>query len=169
MPGWPNDKPAVWPPRPTWEQLEVAGLSSDGWTVKGWIKVPSGVWEPDEGDVLWHPPNAAKSTDVDRAGSIADVVIMGDTAWLTSQLDKRNRYIDHIREQIRSGAMKLNAILAKWLGLPWVEDGAEITRRTGPVYSQVAAKALREEGQRLIRSTGMRFDPDTGLPILPGR
>jgi hypothetical protein len=163
------------------EEMTVPRLSSDGMTVEGWVSKPDGPWQPE--DLLWVPPTATKSTDIDRAGSIVDVIEgPGDYDWVTAQLNKRERYLDAIRAKVRAGAYRLTAQLAKFLGMDFDEDGAELVPRTGTVAygksSLATAKAIDPDALALAKTlrdtayalgAGPRVDPDTGLPVLPGR
>jgi hypothetical protein len=127
-----------WPPLPTAEQLSIAGLSRDGQYLSGWVKTPAGkVWEPE--DLIWSPPSARKASDLDRAGTVVDVVEMGDDAFITAELAKREKYLDALRQRVRSGSLKLTAWLAQFLGLPF-EDGAQLVPRVA-TGSAVALKA----------------------------
>jgi len=155
--------PTTWPPRVSEDALTTAGLSSDGMTVRGWVRKPAGVWKP--ADLLWLPPTAVKSTDVDQAGTILDVTEgPGDHDWVTAQLNRRERYLDLIRAKVRAGAFRMTAALAKWLGLD--EDGAELVERTGPL----AYGKSYEEARRAVATgrslAGFPIDRDTGLPII---
>ncbi len=156
--------PTVWPPRPTEDVLTTAGLSSDGMTVKGWVRKPTdGIWKPH--DLLWLPPSATKSSDIDEAGVIVEVLEgPGDHDWIVAQLNKRETYLDILRERVRSGAMRLTAALAKMLGL--AEDGAELVPRTGPI----AYGKSYEDARRAVATgrslAGFPIDRDTGLPII---
>ena len=68
----PRSDMAVWPPMPTEDELTTAGLSRDGQHVMGWVTPPADkVWTPNDGTLLWLPPSATKSTDLDAAGRIA--------------------------------------------------------------------------------------------------
>lgn len=153
--------PSVWPPGPTEEQLTVPRLSADGQHVEGWCRKPTdGIWRPT--DLLWMPPGATKSADMDRAGGIVDVLEgPGDHSWIVAQLGKRQKYLDILRERVRSGGMKLTAALAKMLGLD--ADGAELVQRTGPI---AYGKSL-EDARRAVaigrRLAGYPIDRDTGL------
>jgi len=156
--------PTVWPPRPTEEQLTVPRLSRDGQHVEGWCRKPvDGIWKP--ADLLWMPPGATKSSDIDQAGVIVDVLEgPGDHDWIVAQLNKRETYLDILRERVRSGAMRLTAALAKMLGL--AEDGAELVPRTGPI----AYGKSYEDARRAVATgrslAGFPIDRDTGLPII---
>ena len=158
---------AFWPPMPTEEELTVPRLSSDGQHVEGWVRKPDGVWRPE--DLLWLPPSATKSTDIDRAGAIVDVLEgPGDYDWVTAQLNKRERYLDMIRAKVRAGAVRLTAALAKFLGMDF-EDGAELVPLTGlggAAYAKAATVKAIEEGRRMA---GMPIDLDTGLSVLSPR
>ena len=121
--------------------------------VEGWCRPPADdVWQPS--DLLWLPPSATKSTDIDGVGRIVDVNDFDGVtphAWVTAELNKRERYLEFIRE--RAGAYRLTAQLAKFLGMPFDEDGAELVPRTGPLAHGTrlaAAKAVREEAERLM-------------------
>lgn len=110
-------------------EMTVPRLSSDGWHVEGWVKHPEGPWSPE--DLLWLPPSATKSTDIDRAGEIVDVIEgIGDYDWVTAQINKHDRYVDAIRDKVRAGAVRMTAALAKFLGMDF-DDGAELIPRTG--------------------------------------
>ena len=177
--GW--DGPAVWPPPPTEEVMTTPRLSKDGMHVEGWVRRPATAWKPS--DLLWLPPSATKSTDIDGIGQIVDVKDfggIGDYDWVMAQLNKRQKYLDFIREKVRIGAYRMTAQLAKMLGLPFDEDSAELMPRTGSVaYGKMAAaKSLKEEADRLI--SGPTADNrhkyglcachgESGLPIIPGR
>ena len=172
--GW--DGPAVWPPRPTEEQLTVPRLTKDGMHVEGWCRRPSdGVWHPS--DLLWMPPNATKSTDIDGIGRVVDVRDgLGPHDWVVAEINKRERYLDLLRDKVRAGALRLTATLAKFLGMDF-EDGAELIPRTSVAYgkSTAAAKALREEAERFIgpladnkhRYGLCACHGEGGVPILP--
>lgn len=176
-----GDRPAVWPPPPSEEVMTVPRLSKDGDHVEGWVRPPGdGVWKPS--DLLWQPPNATKSTDIDGIGRIVDVIDYEmDYAWVTAQLNRRQKYLDLIREKVRIGAYRLTAQLAKMLGLPFDEDAAELIPRSGRIpygKSTAAAKALKEEADRLINGPaaddrhryGLCSCHDiAGLPIIGGR
>lgn len=137
-------KPTVWPSIPTDERLTTPALSRDGQHVYGWVRRPDGPWRP--ADLLWLPPTATKSTDVDEAGRIVDVEefdLVPDHAWITAQLSRRQRYLDRIREHVRTGKAQLSPVIARMLGLD--NDGAQLWP------SRLAtAKALRDEAFRLI-------------------
>lgn len=162
--------------RYTPEEMTVPRLSDNGELIEGWVRRPSGAWAPE--DLTWHPPNAVKSTDVDGIGRIVDVTEgLGDLDWIRAQLDRRAKYLDVLKSRVRSGALKLTAALAKMLGLD--EDGAQLVPLTGPVAygksAMAAAKALREEGERLMgpdradnrHRYGLCSCHDmTGLPII---
>jgi hypothetical protein len=135
-----------WPPLPTEDQLTTAGLTADGRHIQGWVRVPTGkVWQPE--DLLWLPPSATKSTDVDRAGRVVDVTLAPDEvqAWVTSQIAVHDKYLDWLRQKVRAGALKLTAALARMLGLDF-EDGVELVPRGGGPL--VAYKSLRAEPDR---------------------
>lgn len=159
---------AVYPPMATEDELTTAALSADGKHVKSWVRRPEGgVWKPH--DLLWLPPTATKSTDIDRAGTIVDVTEgPGDFDWITAQINKREKYLDMIRAKVKAGAYRLTAALAKFLDMPFDEDGAQLVPRSGLgtfAYGKSAtAKALYDEGRRLIAKAGYPIDPDTGLP-----
>jgi len=157
--------PTVWPPRPTEEQLTVPRLSRDGQHVEGWCRKPAdGIWKP--ADLLWMPPGATKSSDIDRAGVVLDVLEgPGDHDWIVAQLNKRERFLDLLRERVRSGAMRLTAALAKMLGLD--ADAAELVQRsTGTIAFDKSEEARRavEIGRRLAGA--WPIDRDTGLPVV---
>lgn len=129
MPNYGPGGLAYWPPIATDAELAVASLSADGQTIKGWVKPPAGhVWRPD--DLLWSPPGA-KAGDLDQAGSVVDVVELGERAWVTAQLAKRQKYMDAIRALVKAGRMILSPALAKWLAGS-SHDAATLTR-TGTV------------------------------------
>ena len=173
----------MWPPPPTEEQLTVPRLTKDGQHVEGWVRRPIGkAWQPS--DLLWLPPSATKSTDIDGIGRIVDVKDFGGIGvhdWVTAELNKRERYLEMIREKVRAGAYRLTAQLAKFLGMPFDEDAAELIPRTGALaYGDglAAAKSLRETADKLIN--GPTADNrhkyglcschnDFGDPIIPGR
>jgi hypothetical protein len=116
-------------------------LTSDGMHIEGWVRPPAdGVWRPS--DLLWLPPSATKSTDIDGIGRIVDVkdFEIGDCDWVTAQLNKRERYLESIRAKVRAGAFRLTAALARTLGMPWDEDAAQLVPRTGT--GTVAYRAL---------------------------
>lgn len=160
-----------WPPLPTEDELTVPRLSKDG-HVEGWCRRPAdGVWRP--ADLFWLPPSATKSTDIDDIGHVVgvnDFGGIGDHAWVTAQLNKRERYLDLIRERVRQGAYRLTAQLAKFLGMD--DDSAELKPRTGT--GTVAYKSLHHaevartvaQGRRLAGLAGLEIDRDTGLPIV---
>ena len=155
---------SVFPPMATQAELTIPRLSADGMTVEGWVRRPEGgVWKPH--DLLWLPPTATKSSDIDQAGVIVDVLEgPGDHDWIVAQLNKRETYLDILRERVRSGAMRLTAALAKMLGL--AEDGAELVPRTGPI----AYGKSYEDARRAVATgrslAGFPIDRDTGLPII---
>lgn len=150
MPIGPAQGYAVWPPMATEDELTTAELSSDGKHVKGWVMVPEGtVWKPE--DLLWLPPSATKSTDLDAAGRIVDVVPdAGEIkAFVTAELAKHERYLDLLRAKVRAGGIKLTAFLAKMLGMAF-EDGVELTPRLlrsayRGIPAAAALKAFRAE------------------------
>ena len=157
--------------RYTDEEVSVPRLSADGKHVEGWVFRPAGkVWEPHDRDpLLWLPPSATKSTDIDQAGSLVDVTWDLDEtkAWVMAELNKRERYLDLLRSKVRSGAARLDAFLAKMLGMAFDEDGVELTPRVGTgteAYRSMTAtvKAI-EEGRRVA---GLPTDPDTGLAVV---
>lgn len=160
--------------RYTDEEMSVPRLSADGKHVEGWVFRPAGkVWAPHDRDpLLWLPPSATKSSDIDQAGSIVDVTWdVGELkAWVTAEVNKHERYLDLLRSKVRSGTMRLTSFLAKMLGMPFDEDGVELTPRIGAgtvtAYKSLAAEELVAEGRRM---TGLLIDRDTGLPIVPGR
>lgn len=137
--------PAVYPRLPSEEQLCVPRLTKDGQHLEGWVRRPTeGVWRPS--DLFWLPPSATKSTDLDGIGRILDVNDfsgIGDHDWVVAHLDKRERYFDLIQAKVRAGAYRLTAQLAKMLGIPFDEDGAELTPRVGT--GTVAAKSAAVE------------------------
>lgn len=160
--------------RYTPEEMTVPRLSHNGQCVEGWVMAPAGqVWQPEGGDLLWLPPSATKSTDVDRAGSIVDVGPLTPDekmAWVTAELNKHERYLEMIRNKVRSGAVRLTSFLAKMLGLPFDDDGVELSPRvgTGPLaatrtlaYKSAQAEELVAEGRRLAGAA--LIDRDTGL------
>lgn len=137
------------------EEMAIAGLTPDGQHVQAWVTRPTGkVWEPHDRDpLLWLPPSATKSTDLDEAGRIVDVTwdIGEERAFVTSQLAKHNRYLATIRERVRAGTLKLTAALARTLGLPF-DDGVELAPRSGVgpfVYGKAATVKMIEEGRRM--------------------
>jgi len=155
--------PTVWPPPALEEQLTIPRLSRDGQHVEGWCRKPAdGIWKP--ADLLWMPPGATKSSDIDQAGVIVDVLEgPGDHDWIVAQLNKRETYLDILRERVRSGAFRMTAALAKMLGLD--ADGAELVQRTvayGKSYED--ARRAVAEGRRLAGA--WPIDRDTGLPIV---
>ena len=164
---------AVYPPMATEDELTTAGLSADGKHVKSWVRRPEGgVWKPH--DLLWLPPTATKSSDIDQAGVIVDVTQGIDLDFVTAELNKRERYLDMIRERVRAGTYRLTAALAKFLGMAFDEDGAQLVPRAGlgtVAYGKsIAAKSLYDEGQRLIaKARPLPVDPDTGLADLSAR
>ena len=172
----PRSDMAVWPPMPTEDELTIPRLSHNGQCVEGWVMAPAGkLWQPHDRDpLLWRPPNAVKSTDVDQAGSLTDVTwdIDETKAFVTAEIAKHNKYLDVLRSKVRSGTLKLTAFLAKMLGIAFDEDAVQLTERTGSgtlAYRSTAgitAKALVDEGRRLA---GLPRDADTGLPVLSGR
>lgn len=180
--------PGTWPPAPTTDELTIAGLSSDGRHVRGWVKVPAGaVWRPE--DLMWLPPSAAKSTDLDRAGEIVDVTLdPGETmAWVTAELNKRERYLELLRSKVRSGAMRLTSFLAKasaaMKAASDLQAMIDATGRRVPDDGQI--KAIAIAAAERYASTGdmaaamdaihraisasrkaLPIDADTGLPIV---
>ena len=168
-------------PRWTEEQLTVPRLSHNGEIIEGWCKPPaSGVWTPSE--LLWSPETATKASDFDAIAEIVDVDDgLSDLAWIQAQIDRRARYVDRIRDMVRAGKYRLTAGMAKLLG--WDDDEAELVPRTGTgtiAYGKTLATAKTIDPDALalaktLRDTayalgaGPRIDPDTGLPILPGR
>ena len=170
--GW--DGPAIWPPPPSEEQLTVPRLTKDGLHIEGWCRRPTDrVWKPS--DLLWLPPRATKSTDIDGIGRIVDVEDFGGIGmhdWVTAQLNKRGKYMEYVRDRVRAGTYRLTAALAKWLGMPFDEDGAELVPRSGTgtvTYKSLDAKRIVEEGRRLAKLSGYPIDLDTGLPVIPRR
>ena len=162
--------PAIWPPPPSEDVLTSPRLTADGNHIEGWVRRPTdGVWKPH--DLLWLPPSATKSTDIDGIGQVVDMQDfdgIGHHDWVVAQLNKREKYLDYIRAKVRAGAYRLTAQLAKMLGMDFPEDGAELVPRTGPVaYQAMAAKQLVAEGRRLVGS--LPIDRDTGLPIVTWR
>lgn len=147
------------------EEMTVPRLSYNGTIIEGWVKAPADkARQPQDGDLLWLPPSATKSTDVDRAGSIVEVgpwTPGEDMAWVQAQLDKRERYLDLLRDEVRAGTLRLTAALAKMLGLAF-GDGAELTPLTAPALGATlgtykAATDARVDYERLeamIRATG---------------
>lgn len=146
MPIYESGGRAFWPPMPTDDEMSVAQLSRDGAHVAGWVKIPDKVWRPQEGDLLWRPPGA-KATDIDSAGTIVDVVELGEKAWITAQLQKRAQYLDVIKARVRSGALKLTAAVAAMLGMDF-GDGAQLVTRTG-TGTLAYKRAIIAEGRRL--------------------
>jgi hypothetical protein len=142
----------------TEDELAIAGLTPDGMHVQAWVATPPGqTWAPEGGDLIWLPPNATKSTDLDDIGRVVDVA--GDPevqAFVTAEIDRHNKYLDFLRDKVRAGKMKLDAFVAKMLGVPFDEDGVELTPRvgSGPVaaYKSAAAERLVAEGRRLAGS-----------------
>lgn len=109
------------------EERSVAGLTSDGQHLQAWVQVPEGqVWRPTDGTLIWHPPNAVKATDTAGIGRVVDVVDFETEAFVTAELAKHERYLELIRNKVRSGALKLTAFLASWLGMPFDQDGVEL-------------------------------------------
>ena len=159
--------------RYTPEEMTVPRLSHNGQCVEGWVMAPTeNPWQPKGGDLLWLPPTATKSTDVDRAGDIVDVTwdVGEQMAFVTAELNKHERYLEMIRNKVRSGAVRLTSFLAKMLGLPFDDDGVELTPLrvgSGPLvatrtlaYKSAQAEELVAEGRRMA---GMPVDRDTGL------
>lgn len=157
------------------EELAVAGLTPDGKHVQVWVTTPPGqAWTPRGGDLIWLPPSATKSTDIDGIGEIVDVV--GDPevqAFVTAQLAVHAKYLDYVRDRIRRGLYKVSAAFRRQLGLD--DDGAELAPRvrTGTVaYKSLAireAEQAVEQGRRLAGMAGYPIDPDTGLPDIGAR
>ena len=152
------------------EELAVAALTPDGKHVRAWVTTPPGeVWTPQGGDLIWLPPSATKSTDVDGVGRVVDVV--GDPeiqAWVTAELAKSAKYLDYLRDRIRRGLYKVSAAFRKQLGLD--DDGAELAPRTGSgtvAYKSIDAGRLVIDARRLVAEgrgmAGMPIDRDTGL------
>lgn len=172
--------------RYTDEEMSVPRLSHNGTIVEGWVRSPGPRWQPSDGDLLWHPPNAVKSTDLDGIGRVVDVGpwAPGETmAWVQAEIDKSNRYWSYVRDKVRAGAYRMTAAAMRALGFDEDEiarlTGAELTPRTltqGPVAaykaaadreamiartSHAEARRTVEEGRRLVGAA--RIDPDTGL------
>lgn len=154
------------------EELAVAGLTPDGKHVQAWVTTPPGeVWTPQGGDLIWLPPSATKSTDVDGIGQVVDVV--GDPevqAFVTAQLAVHAKYIDYLRDRIRRGLYKVSAAFRRQLGLD--DDGAELAPSTvtgTAAYKSAGADRLVIDARRLVaEGRGMAgvIDPDTGLADL---
>ena len=153
------------------EELAVAALTPDGKHVQAWVTTPPGeVWTPEGGDLIWLPPSATKSTDVDGIGQVIDVV--GDPevqAFVTAQLAVHAKYLDYLRDRIRRGLYKVSAAFRRQLGM-LDEDGAELAPRTGTgtlAYKSIDAGRLVVDARRLVadgrRMAGLPIDRDTGL------
>ena len=89
----------------------------------GWVVPPAdGVWKPE--DLLWTPPGTKA---LDLAGEIVDAekfVTVDTHLWITSQLRLRDRWLEMMRQKVMSGAMKLDAALAKMLGMGFPDSVA---------------------------------------------
>ena len=153
------------------EELAVAGLTPDGKHVQAWVTTPPGeVWTPQGGDLIWLPPSATKSTDVDGVGRVVDVV--GDPeiqAWVTAELAKSAKYLDYLRDRIRRGLYKVSAAFRRQLGM-LDDDGAELAPSIGSgtvAYKSTDAGRLVIDARRLVAEgrgmAGMPIDRDTGL------
>lgn len=81
----------------------------------GWVALPSGAWTPE--DLLWTPPGTKA---MDAAGSIVDaqkIAGVDSHLWITSQLRLRGGWLEMMRRKVLAGTLKLDAALAKLLGL----------------------------------------------------
>jgi hypothetical protein len=96
-----------------------------------------------------------------------------DYDWVTAQVNRRERYLDRLRDMVRAGRMKLDAALAKMLGMRF-DDGVELVPRAGTgtlaygksvdPYALATAKRLRDEAMRLIAPTAHRDWCSLGHP-----
>lgn len=150
-----------WPPIPTDAELSVAGLSADGKTVTGWIRLPSPLWTPDQ-DVLYVPPGA-KALDYDKAADVDVFVPMGERAWIRAQLDKRSRYLEFVKRRIVEGGYQLTAAMRKILG---IEDDDHVG-----LLSRLVTKSVSVEEATAALDSRHRYGlcschSETGLPIV---
>jgi len=152
--------PAIWP-RWTSEELVTAGLFEDG-MLRGWVKRPTELWTPTD-ELLYQPPDAVKSGDFDRIGSVEsfDPHPFDDSlAWVESQIRKADAYRERILGLVKAGKMQLTAALRAFLGL---DDDEEHDRslgilergRSGALVAAKTAQQLADverivaEGKRL--------------------
>ena len=95
----------------------------------GWVVPPAdGVWRPE--DLIWTPPGTKA---LDLAGEIVDAekfVTVDTHLWITAQLKLRDRWLELMRQRVLAGTMKLNAALAKMLGMEF-GDGVALKGRDG--------------------------------------
>ncbi len=119
----------VWPPRiqsiPPGQPIlgeHLYGAKGKGLIV-GWVKPPAdGAWTPE--DLIWTPPGTKA---LDLAGEIVDAqkfATVDTHLWVTSQLRLRDKYLELMRQKVLSGAMKLDAALAKMLGMEFPDSVA---------------------------------------------
>ena len=163
--------------RYTEEEMTVPSLSHNGTIVEGWVKSPGHGWEPSDGDLLWTPPNAVKSTDLDGIGRIVDVgpwTPGEDMAWVQAQIDRSNRYWSYVKDKVRAGLYRMTAAAMRSLGFDEDEiarlTGAELTPRVGTgvvAYKSLDPDRLVIDARRLVadgrRGAGLPIDPDTGM------
>jgi hypothetical protein len=120
------------------------GVHPDGVTVSGVVTRPVGHWEP--ADLLWSPPGAKSGPD--RFGEVVDVrQPAAASLWVRAQLDRRRRHLDQLRARVASGDMRLDAVLAKLLGLDG-PDAAQLTERRADGDVVAALRAIHESSRR---------------------
>lgn len=148
----------VWPPRintiPLGQPIlgeHLVGAKGRG-LIMGWVEPPA-VWSPE--DLIWTPPGTKA---LDLAGEIVDAESFAGIEgrqWITAQINRRDKYLEAIRERILNGRYRLTAALAKMLGMPY-DDGALLSSdpervEAGPLASELAIERRRflEAGGRL--------------------
>ena len=111
--------------------------------IVGWVEPPAdGVWRPES--LLWRPPGV-KAFDV--AGEIVDAqkfATVDTHLWVTSQLRLGDRWLEMMRQKVLAGALKLDAALARMLGMEFSDSVA----LKGP--SESAATGPQAEYQRFL-------------------
>lgn len=90
-----------------------AMLMADGVTVVGYVPRPDDGWEPS--DLIWTPPGVKMGPA--EIGQVQDVWSGGSTFdWVRTQLDKRSRWVEMLRQRVLGGSLKLNPLTAKQFG-----------------------------------------------------
>jgi hypothetical protein len=115
----------------------------------GWVEPPvDGVWRPES--LLWTPPGTKA---LDLAGEIVDaqkVAMVDSHVWVTSQLRLRDRWLEMMRQKVLAGTMKLNAALAKMLGMEFSDSvalkGPSESPATGPQAEYRRFLAMQNRG-----------------------
>lgn len=149
---YPDLRPSItghWPPLLTDIPVGVPMLGEHvglhRGTIVGWTDRPEASWRPEE--LLWTPPGV-KALDV--AGEIVDVKTFDNlpgTTWVTSQLTRRDRYLETIRQRVQAGHNRLTAALAKMLGLPF--DEALLSDRSAGDDGERVMRELRTQLERV--------------------